>query len=133
MHVETKWHQVFASITLHFTCLRLGLAWPGWLLTPYVRRLVFEFAFYCQDKNHDQKQHGEKRVYLILWFSSSGREVSVGTSRQNLTPWRDAGFLGLLLMTCSACFLTQPKTTFLGVEPSSVLGHPIPIINFKKY
>lgn len=32
-------------------------------------------------------------------------------------------------MTCSACFLIQPKTTFLGLSPSILIGPPTPIIN----
>lgn len=32
-------------------------------------RSLFELAFCCWDKDHDQKQHGEERAYCILQFT----------------------------------------------------------------
>ena len=76
-------------------------------------------------KYHGQQQLWEEKVYFTLAFtikSSQDRNSSrAGIWRQELMqrPWRVL-LTGLLLMTCSTCFLIEPRTTCLGVAPPTV-------------
>ena len=71
----------------------------------------------------EKKQIEKGKGLLGLSFSQSqDRNLSrAGTWRQDLMqrPWR--GLLpGLLIMICSVCSLTQPRTTSLGMQPHTM-------------
>ena len=71
-------------------------------------------------KHHDQKQVGEERAYLAytsisLFIIEGGQDRNsnmAGTWRQKLK--------GLLLVACSACFLTEPRTTSPELAPPTI-------------
>jgi hypothetical protein len=79
-------------------------------------------------EHHDQKYKLERKGLIQLtlpYHCSLSKEVRTGTQagtwRQELMqrPWRVL-LTGLLLMTCSTCFLIEPRTTCLGVAPPTV-------------
>ena len=72
-----------------------------------------------------KKQVGEERVYLAYTNScnSSLKEVRTGTQTgQESADGSHGGVLliGFLSMACSACFLTEPRTTSPGMAPQTI-------------
>lgn len=55
-------------------------------------------------------------IWLILTYCSSSKDIRIGTWRQELVqrPWKGTAYW-LLLMSCSACFLTEARTTRSGL------------------
>ena len=85
-------------------------------------------------KHHNQKQVGEERVYLaytsILLFSPEGSQdrKSYRAGTWGRSWYRGRGgvlFTDLLIMACSACFLTEPRTTSPGMAPPA-MGWTLP-------
>lgn len=51
----------------------------------FLLRSLFELAFFCRDKDHDQKQHEEERAYCILQSipeENQGRKREAGPEAQ---------------------------------------------------
>lgn len=67
-------------------------------------------------KQHDQKQLGEKRVYL---YTSISQFIPEGRQELMRRPWRVL-LTGLLLMAYSAWFLIEPRTSSPGMAPPTV-------------
>ena len=60
----------------------------SWVPFPAQRRepwkiKYFSSSFYCCDKDHDQKQPGEKRVCLVFFIHNPQKEAKVGTQARN--------------------------------------------------
>ena len=76
-------------------------------------------------QHHDQKQ-AEKDRLTHPPHSPSSKEVRTGTQAGQKTGGRNLGaikrvlLIGLLLMACLACFLTEPRTTSLGMVPPTI-------------
>lgn len=79
--------------------------------------------------HHHQNQVGEERIYFILQFSGdtlSQKDIRAITQGRNWSRCHRGTWLtDLLHMTCSACFLTCPKTTWPGVAPL-MMGWALP-------
>ena len=80
-------------------------------------------------KPHDQKQLGDESIYFMKRLSGhtlSLRKVRARNRTEiwrqglNQKPWWNMAYNGLLPMTCSDCFLIQPRTTCLGLVPPTV-------------
>jgi hypothetical protein len=82
------------------------------------------FAFYCCDRDYDQKQHGE--VCFRFQFTVP-QERRLGQKPGSRNWSRNHGgvmLTGFLYMTSSFCFLKQFRTTSSGLDTYSGLGLP---------
>lgn len=72
-----------------------------------------QLAFYCCEKDHNQKQPGDGWVYLAYKFWNT---VHGGKPKQELSAVNveEKLLTALLLLACSICFFIQPKTTCPG-------------------
>lgn len=90
-------------------------------------------------EHHDQKELGEKRLYVTLyhmtvqhseksrWDLKQGRDPGAGADAEAMEEY---SLQALLLMVCSACLLTAPRITSPGMATPTVswaLPHQSPI------
>lgn len=87
--------------------------WKHGLRTTFQRwKTIAVLVFYCCYKDHDLKQHGEKRVYFLLNFQvtayhrgqdrNSSRDLEAGNDAETI----EEG----CLLSCSAWFLIPSRT-----------------------
>ena len=99
-------------------CSCVSVCFPMWkdsFPSIFVNRCQI-MCFYCFNKHHDQKQLGGERVYLAY---SPFRECRTGTHSRIVAAETEEG------IPCSVHFLSQPRSTYVGVVPSTV-GYALP-------
>jgi len=89
-------------------------------------------GFYSCSNIMTKKQVGEERVYsaytsMLLFITKGSQDWNSSRSASRSWCRGHGGMLltGLLLLTCSACFLIEPKTTSPGMAPL-IMGWALP-------
>jgi hypothetical protein len=84
------------------------------LTFPRLGLLVALLCFCCCEKDHDQKQPGNEKVYFVYTYIS--QSVIEGSQGRMLS--------GFFHLVCIACFLKYLRTICLGMEFPTMDTHP---------